>query len=254
MEYKSLFIFISIVFFGVLETICPFFQYRQGAIKIFSTNLILGLINAIGINLLIALILKWVWKQTIWLGLFDAINIPWLEFSLSFFLLDLYMYVWHRLMHSSSLGWNFHLVHHTDRYINISTAYRFHIIEVILSNLPKIFLIYLFGIEINNLIFYESLFAISLIFHHSNLALNFQIDKFVSYLIVTPNYHRFHHSQMIEATNSNYSSLLTIWDVIFQSRYYPLFPETIKLGVAQENRDFNFIQLLKLPFMARNRE
>ncbi|MBD2293499.1 sterol desaturase family protein [Anabaena sphaerica FACHB-251] len=251
MEYKSLVIFFSIALFGILETVFPFFQYRQSGLKIFSTNLILGLINALAVNLTIAWFLKWVWQQKLWLGFFHDINLPWVSLILSFLLLDLYMYAWHRFLHNWQLGWRFHLVHHTDCWINISTAYRFHTIEVIVSNFPKFLLIYIFGIQTSYLLIYESLFAISLVFHHSNLALPLKWDKFLSYVIVTPNYHRAHHSQLIQATNSNYSSLLTIWDMLFQTRYYPRFPGAIQLGLPQENRDFNFINLWKLPFVKR---
>jgi sterol desaturase/sphingolipid hydroxylase (fatty acid hydroxylase superfamily) len=252
MENKSLAIFISIVLFGMLETTFPFFQYRQNGIKIFSSNLILGLINALAVNLTMAYVLKRLWTQSLWLGFFNDLNLnlPWLSFILSFLLLDLYMYIWHRLLHSWRLGWRFHLVHHTDRYMNISTAYRFHTIEVIISNIPKFCLIYIFGIPTSYLLIYESFFAVSLVFHHSNWALPFKLDKILSYVIVTPNYHRVHHSQLMEVANHNYASLLTIWDFVFKSRYYPQFPEAIALGIESQNGELNFMNLLKLPFMS----
>jgi sterol desaturase/sphingolipid hydroxylase (fatty acid hydroxylase superfamily) len=249
MEHKSIFIFTSVVLFGILETVFPFFQYRQRGVKIFSTNLILGLINALAVNLTMAYALKWVWKQRLWLGFFHDLNLPWLSLILSFLLLDLYMYAWHRFVHIWQLGWRFHVVHHTDRYMNISTAYRFHTIEVIISNLPKLGLIYLLGIPASYLLIYEALFAISLVFHHSNWALPLKLDKILSYVIVTPNYHRVHHSQLINVANNNYASLLTIWDLVFQSRYYLQSPETMQLGLGSEDRDFNFMSLLNLPFL-----
>ncbi len=253
MEYKSLAIVSSIVIFGILETLVPFFQYRQNPIKRVIHNLILGLINFLVVNLTVILILNSLWKPTLWRGLFYDINLPWLHFILSFLLLDLYMYTWHRLIHTWGFAWRFHKVHHTDRWMNISTAYRFHTGEVIVANIPKIGLIYLLGITPNAWILYESLFAVSLVFHHSNFALPFKIDKFLSYFIVTPNYHRAHHCQLTKYLNTNYTSLLTIWDLIFQSRYYPPQPETIQLGISEETRDLNFISLLKLPFVSVNK-
>jgi sterol desaturase/sphingolipid hydroxylase (fatty acid hydroxylase superfamily) len=250
MEYKSLAIVSSIVIFGILETLVPFFQYRQNPIKRVIHNLILGLINFLVVNLTVILILNSLWKPTLWRGLFYDINLPWLHFILSFLLLDLYMYTWHRLIHNWGFAWRFHKVHHTDRWMNISTAYRFHTVEVVFANIPKFGLIYLLGITQNAWILYESLFAVSLVFHHSNFALPFKIDKFLSYIIVTPNYHRAHHCQLTKYLNSNYSSLLTIWDLIFQSRYYPPQPETIQFGLPEKTREFNVISLLKLPFMS----
>ncbi|HLO88434.1 MAG TPA: sterol desaturase family protein [Nostocaceae cyanobacterium] len=248
MEFKSVVIFVSLITFGTLETIFPFFNYRQSISRKFFANLILGLINVLFLNLTISLLLKSIWEQTSWLGFLNYINLNWLKFTISLLVLDGYMYLWHRLMHTSYLGWRLHLVHHTDNWMNISTAYRFHIIEVILSNFPKIGLIYLFGITPSHLLAYETLFAVCLLFHHSNWNLPVKIDKFLSYLLVTPNYHRAHHSQLIWEMQSNYASLLTIWDLIFKTRYYPKFPQVIKLGIEGENRNFTAIDLCKLPF------
>ena len=103
MEYKSLAIVSSIVIFGILETLVPFFQYRQNPIKRVIHNLILGLINFLVVNLTVILILNSLWKPTLWRGLFYDINLPWLHFILSFLLLDLYMYTWHRLIHTWGL-------------------------------------------------------------------------------------------------------------------------------------------------------
>jgi sterol desaturase/sphingolipid hydroxylase (fatty acid hydroxylase superfamily) len=108
MEYKSLAIVSSIVIFGILETLVPFFQYRQNPIKRVIHNLILGLINFLVVNLTVILILNSLWKPTLWRGLFYDINLPWLHFILSFLLLDLYMYTWHRLIHTWGFAWRFH--------------------------------------------------------------------------------------------------------------------------------------------------
>ena len=253
MEYKSLAVVSSIVIFGILETLIPFFRYHQTFIKRVIHNLLLGLVNYLVVNLTVFLILNSLWKPTLSRGFFYDLNSPVLHWILSFLLLDLYMYTWHRLIHTWGFAWRFHKVHHTDRWMNISTAYRFHTVEVIVSNIPKIGLIYLLGITPNAWILYESLFAVSLVFHHSNIALPFKIDKLLSYFIVTPNYHRAHHCQLTKYLNSNYTSLLSIWDIIFQSRYYSPQPETIQLGIPEESRDFNVISLLKLPFVSVNK-
>ncbi len=178
-------------------------------------NLALGLLNAGLTSLTVVVLLSWIWQQTAWQGYLLALLWPWLRFSLSFLLLDAYMYAWHRLMHTSAWGWQLHQVHHSDRAMNTSTAYRFHAIEVLLSNLPKLFLIWLFGVTPTHLLIYEVIFAAELIFHHSNWALPLQFDRILSYVIVTPNYHRAHHARFLSGMRSNYASLLTIWDIFF---------------------------------------
>lgn len=248
MNWKLTAILGSIIIFGILENLFPFFCYKQSLINRISTNFGLGVLNAIAASLTTVWFSKWLQEQTTWSGLFQGIQPTWLVAILSILLLDMYMYFWHRLMHTLPIAWRFHSVHHTDRSMNVSSAYRFHAIEVILSYLPKISLIWLLGIAPNHLLIYELAFMVVIVFHHSNWAIPYQVDKFLSYFIVTPNYHRVHHSQLVEETNSNYASLLTIWDRIFQSFRYSKKPETIQIGLIEEPKELNVLKLLSLPF------
>ncbi|MFB2838804.1 sterol desaturase family protein [Floridanema evergladense] len=238
----------SILIFGILENLFPFFTYKQGLINRMGTNFGLGVLNAIAASLTTIWLSKWLQEHSSWQGLFHEIKPIWLVGILSILILDLYMYFWHRLMHTLPLAWRFHAVHHTEESMNVSTAYRFHAIEVIASYFPKILLIWFLGIAIQPLVIYELAFIFVIVFHHSNWALSYECDRFLSYFIVTPNYHRIHHSQIVEETNSNYASLLTIWDRIFQSLQHRNDPENIKLGLTEEPKQLNFISLLSLPF------
>jgi sterol desaturase/sphingolipid hydroxylase (fatty acid hydroxylase superfamily) len=160
------------------------------------------------------------------------------------------MYAWHWLMHSTSVGWRFQLAHHTERAMNVSTAYRFHTVEVLVSNVPKIFLIWIFGISPVCYLLYEVVYAIELIFQHSNWDLPYKVDRLLSHFIVTPNYHRLHHSRQMDAARSNYASMFTFWDGLFNRRRYPASPRTIELGVTQETK-VDMLSVLKLPYRDR---
>jgi sterol desaturase/sphingolipid hydroxylase (fatty acid hydroxylase superfamily) len=248
MNWKLLVILGSLFIFGSLENLFPFFQFKQPFLRRVTINLALGLLNTGLTSLTVIVALSWIWQQTAWQGYLLAIPWLWLRFTLSFLLLDVYMYAWHRLMHNSAWGWRLHQVHHSDRAMNTSTAYRFHAIEVLLSNLPKLFLIWLFGIMPTHLLIYEVIFAAELIFHHSNWALPLPLDRALSCVIVTPNYHRAHHTRLLSGMRSNYASLLTIWDLLFRSIRYPADPEAIKLGIPGVNQEFTLLRLLVLPF------
>jgi sterol desaturase/sphingolipid hydroxylase (fatty acid hydroxylase superfamily) len=248
MDLKSLAILGSIFGFGILEYLFPFFKYNKSFDNLIFTNVYLGLINILANNASTVTLLNWVWQQNSWMGLFQGIQPTWLSLFLCILILDLYMYLWHRLMHSIAIGWRFHQVHHSDDSMNTSTVYRFHLVEVVISNLPKILLIWIFGIKTGDLFTYEVLFSIELVFHHSNWALPKKIDKYLSLFIVTPNYHRSHHSQIREEQNTNLASMLSIWDILFKTRSYPLKPENIKLGLSKSNHKFNVIDLMVLPF------
>jgi sterol desaturase/sphingolipid hydroxylase (fatty acid hydroxylase superfamily) len=98
---------------------------------------------------------------------------------------------------------------------------------------------------------YETLYAVQLIFEHSNWKLDRRIDRVLSYFIVTPNYHRLHHSKLLEHSDSNYASFLTIWDWIGRSQAYPEAPEAIHLGVDQPVRN-DAVSLVMMPFVNRS--
>jgi sterol desaturase/sphingolipid hydroxylase (fatty acid hydroxylase superfamily) len=185
-------------------------------------------------------------------------NLPQLELIQTFFppamvgivsilVLDLYMYLWHRVMHTWPLAWRFHRVHHTDRSMNVSTAYRFHPIEVLSSSLPKLVLIWGLGISANIVLTYELIFTVVVALQHSNFALPQSLDRLLAYAIVTPDYHRIHHSQIQSESQSNYGSVFVWWDRIFQSHTADVEPSGLRLGVSDESRDLNVWQLIELP-------
>jgi sterol desaturase/sphingolipid hydroxylase (fatty acid hydroxylase superfamily) len=254
MDWNSLAVVSSVLLFGLLENNFPFFEFKQSFNQRTYPNLLLGCVNVVANSVTIAFLLNWIWQQTFWRGFLQFVQSPILAIAISFLLLDAYLYLWHRLMHSNRLTWRFHQVHHTEISMNTSTAYRFHTVEVILSNIPKLFLVWLFGIKLNYLFVYEITLAIGLIFHHSNLALPWKLDKCLSYLIVTPNFHRSHHSQVFASTQTNYASLLTIWDRLFQTCYYPKYPDKIDLGLPEYPKNLNVLQLILLPFKSEKRE
>lgn len=193
-------------------------------------NLGLGVGNMVLANLTTASLLDWSRQQPFPLGILANIpgEIP--RFVLAFLSLDLLMYGWHWLMHHTAWGWRVHRLHHSDRYLSTLTTYRFHPLEVLPSNLPKIAVIWLLGITPTQWLLYESLYAMELLFHHSNWALPSRCDRYLSWLIVTPRYHRLHHSVEISNQRSNYASFLTVWDTLFGTRRYCSYIQNLALG------------------------
>jgi sterol desaturase/sphingolipid hydroxylase (fatty acid hydroxylase superfamily) len=248
MNWNMLVLVGSLTCFGILEYLYPFFTYKLNWRSRISTNFALGLLNSAFSKLIVVSVLAWVWQQKTWAGLFQFIPSPWVVGVLSFLVLDIYRYGWHVLMHKWSVGWRFHRVHHCERAMNISTAYRFHLIEVIASYFPLVFLVWLFGIDTNSLLVYEVSFVAVEVFQHSNWALPLKADKLISCLLITPNLHRVHHSQIVKETDSNYGSLLSVWDKLFGTFRYCYRPKTIKIGLIEERKHLNLKELLVLPF------
>jgi sterol desaturase/sphingolipid hydroxylase (fatty acid hydroxylase superfamily) len=164
------------------------------------------------------------------------------------------MYGWHRSMHVCPLAWRFHRVHHTDRSMNVSTAYRFHPIEILSSSLPKLCLIWWLGIPSQVVLIYELVFTAIVALHHSNVRIPQSIEQICGYIFVTPGFHRIHHSQIITETNSNYGSVFSWWDRLFGTSQSRPDPEHIQLGIADDGtKELNLWQSLLLPISPAER-
>jgi sterol desaturase/sphingolipid hydroxylase (fatty acid hydroxylase superfamily) len=254
MIVKLVIVITTILSLLILENKFPFFKFQNSLWSRIASNLELGVFNSIASSVLTIAISQsaFIWQQQ---PIIDAILLqrgeanadPVIAGILSFLVLDLYMYSWHRLMHILPLAWRFHRVHHTDRSMNVSTAYRFHAIEIISSSIPKLGLISWLGISGNLVLIYELVFTVIVALHHSNWAISTPISKILAQIVVTPDYHRIHHSQIVTETNSNYGSVFTWWDRIFQTNNSRLDIINIQLGVSDESRELSVWQLIRLP-------
>jgi sterol desaturase/sphingolipid hydroxylase (fatty acid hydroxylase superfamily) len=218
----------------ILEDRLPFFQFQNSWRSRVGGNFGLGVINSVIASLWTMAIVRLGLVPPIDHGVIAMIASPMIAGILSFLILDLYMYCWHRSMHIFPFAWRFHRLHHTDRSMNVSTAYRFHPVEIISSSIPKLGLIWLLGIPSNFVVIYELVFTVIVALHHSNFALPDLIDRFLAQVIVTPNLHRIHHSQLTTETNSNYGSVLIWWDRLFATRRDRQDIINIQLGLPDE--------------------
>lgn len=244
-------ILVSLILFGILEVLFPFYTYKQNWTSRIGTNLAVAIFNSLVTKYPMILMATWVSspeQQKIWPGLFHSIPYPGVVALLSFLILDSYRYAWHCLMHFWPIGWRSHRVHHSELAMNISTAYRFNALEVMASYLPLVFLIWLFGMKPEHVLIYEAFFVVIEVFQHSNWALSPKIDRFLTYLIVTPNYHRIHHSQIVKETDSNFGSVLTIWDRLFGTYRYCSDTRKINIGLEEYPKPLSIVQMLLLPF------
>lgn len=172
------------------------------------------------------------------------------ETIISFLLLDYSNYIWHILLHKLPVLWRFHLVHHTDLDLDISTAFRFHFGEMIGSVIFRGAAIVLIGASPILVLIYEIAFEAATQFHHSNMKLPFKFEKLLNYLIVTPRMHGIHHSMIKRETDSNYSVIFSCWDRIHQTVRLNIHQDEIVTGVPSyaNERELTIGKLLTLPF------
>jgi len=149
-------------------------------------------------------------------GLFNQIAAPvWLELVLAILIFDFAIWLQHLITHKVPLLWRLHRVHHADRDMDVTTAIRFHPVEIALSMLLKVGLVYALGPSVLAIILFEILLNGTAMFNHANIRLPLSLDRIVRRVLVTPDMHRVHHSVHRHEHDSNYGFSLSIWDRLF---------------------------------------
>nr|WP_321462350.1 sterol desaturase family protein [uncultured Cohaesibacter sp.] len=189
-------------------------------------------------------------------GLLNWIALPnWLSLLIAFLILDFAIWLQHLLSHRIPIFWKLHKVHHVDRDIDVSTALRFHPLEILLSLIYKIVWVLVFGAPAVAVFLFEVVLNGAALFNHANVRLSPGLDRFLRLIVVTPDMHRVHHSNRPRETHSNFGFNLSIWDRIF--RTYVAQPQdgheamTIGLDPYQDEKPSQFVWSLLLPFLKR---
>jgi sterol desaturase/sphingolipid hydroxylase (fatty acid hydroxylase superfamily) len=197
-------------------------------------NLGLGAVNA----LIISGVFVGLWAATMaWAETRGFGLLRWLSISgiwhglLAILLLDAWTYAWHRLNHVLPVLWRFHRLHHSDTEMNVTTANRFHLVEIVLSSTLRLPLLALFGVRLEELALYDTLLFAVVQFHHANIGVPEWLDRALRCLIVTPHLHKVHHSVVRADADSNFSSLFSWWDRLFRTFRLSREPRRIVFGV-----------------------
>ena len=132
--------------------------------------------------------------------------------------LDFWIYWWHRANHRVPFLWRFHEVHHLDQFLDVTTAVRFHLGEVLLSAIVRGAIIIILAVPSMSVVIFETALLLATMFHHSNMKLPAGLERALSWLVVTPSTHWVHHHALRRDTDSNYATVLSIWDKLFASR------------------------------------
>jgi sterol desaturase/sphingolipid hydroxylase (fatty acid hydroxylase superfamily) len=158
------------------------------------------------------------WAETQGWGLLHVAALPVsLAVLVNLLLRGLLSFLTHYLMHKVPVLWRIHRVHHLDTEMDVSTTVRFHPVEFIVNLCIGIPFVVIFGLSPWMLVFYEILDVCVTLWSHSNLRLPAGVNRVLRYLIVTPNLHRIHHSTWQPETDSNFSAVFPIWDIIFRT-------------------------------------
>lgn len=192
------------------------------------------------------------WASDHGFGLLHWLTLPpLLAGLLAFVLLDLAVYAQHRALHSVSLLWRLHRVHHSDVMLDVTSGLRFHPFEAAVSAFYKAAMVALLGAPLPAAIAFAIGLNLASLFTHANIRLPQRLDRMLRWLFVTPALHRIHHSAAPGELMHNYGFLLNIWDRLFASwRAEPLHGEALQLGLPGAVGEQRIGKLLADPFLS----
>lgn len=245
-------VFFTLAIFWALEGYYSLFHLRYKKWKHAKVNIIL-LLFVMVINAVfgIATAGVFIWLNESEFGLLHLFDAPvWIELILAILVLDLIaQYGVHFLLHKVPAMWRLHIVHHSDKNVDATTGTRHHPIDFIIREGFALVAVIITGMPISFYFFYRILSVLFTYWTHANLSLPIGLDKGLSYIIVTPNMHKFHHHYQLPWTDSNYGNMLSIWDRIFGTFVYD-DPTKIQYGVdlADHTNDESIGVQLGIPF------
>jgi sterol desaturase/sphingolipid hydroxylase (fatty acid hydroxylase superfamily) len=186
-------------------------------------------------------------------GLFNNLPLPgWTVIIGSVVLLDLAIYLQHVMFHAVPVLRRLHRMHHTDLDFDVTTGARFHPVEIILSMLIKFGAVAALGASAAGVLIFEMLLNATSMFNHGNVRIPVGLDRYLRWLVVTPDMHRVHHSIVVGETNSNFGFNLPWWDRLLGTyRDQPVAGhDGMTIGIEQfrEARELWLDRMLLQPF------
>lgn len=244
---------------AILELAAPRLERAElaGALKSrrWATNLTMVVLSSVALRIIfpLAAVGSALWASTHGYGLFPLLGVPaWLAGVIGFVLLDFAVWLEHVASHKFPWLWRIHRMHHSDPGVDLTTALRFHPLEIVLSMFWKATVIVALGVPAAAVLAFEIVLNGAAMFNHANLKLPRRADRMLRRLIVTPDMHRIHHSIDRRETDSNYGFNFAIWDRLFAT--YTEEPargaEQIEIGLdgCRDPRAFGLVGSLILPF------
>ncbi len=247
----------GLLFFWILEGAIPLVKlsYRRNKMSHALVNLgftVMHLIIHTFLAIFIVMLSDWCrnqeWGMVYW---FNAR--VWGSIIIGVLALDFSSWLVHWVMHKNAYLWRYHLIHHSDNKVDVTTGLRHHPGDSLLRGIFFLLLIFISGAPMYSVMIYQTLVVVTTAFTHANISLPAWLDKTLSYILVSPNMHKVHHHWKQPYTDSNYGAVFSIWDRIFRT-FTTLHPSKIKYGLDRyypNEKDEDFLSLMKDPFIKK---
>ncbi len=252
---KLIWIFSVLTLFWILEGYYAFAKASYDKWKHARTNgMFLGLVMLINVIFGLATAGVFIWLESSQFGLLYLFEAPvWVEILLSLLVLDLIaQYGVHYLLHHVKWMWRLHLIHHSDTHLDATSGTRHHPLDFIIRELFALGAVVIMGMPISYYLFYRIVTVAFTYWTHANIKIPSRLDKALSWVIVTPTMHKFHHHHELPWTDTNYGNMFSIWDRMFGTFLYD-DPEKIVYGLdlVDNERSDDMKYQLGLPFDKR---
>jgi sterol desaturase/sphingolipid hydroxylase (fatty acid hydroxylase superfamily) len=157
----------------------------------------------------------------------------------------------HFTEHKLGWLWRFHIIHHADNHVDVTTGLRHHPVESVLRGIFFLAGVLVSGAPMYAVMIFQTLLVIAVQFTHANISLPRWLDKSLSWIIVSPNMHKVHHHYQLPFTDSNYGAVFSIWDRALGT-FMKLDSKDITYGIDRRypnEKDEDFLMLMKHPWM-----
>ena len=244
----------GIVLFWMAEGILPLFKFEYRKVRHAGLNLFFTLTTAIiGFGMASLLLMASDFVAANEFGLLYLVEMPlWAQVIVGVLLLDcIGAYLIHFVEHKVKWMWKFHVVHHSDTTVDVTTGLRHHPGETVFRITFTIAAVIIVGAPIGIVMIYQSLSVLFAHLTHANLIVPPKLDKALSYVFVTPNMHKVHHHYQQPLTDTNFGNIFSVWDRLFGTFAYVDDLQELKYGIdthmdpAENDRLGN---LLSIPF------
>ncbi len=244
----------GLLFFWIIEGAIPLLppHYKKNKFSHAGINLVFTAIHLV-IHTLLAIVIV---KLSDWCLASGFGLVYWLKANvlmtviIGVLALDFSSWLVHWVMHKNKFLWRFHLIHHSDNNVDVTTGLRHHPGDSLLRGIFFLLLIFISGAPMYSVMIYQTLLVFSTAFTHANISLPRWVDKALSYILVSPNMHKVHHHWKQPFTDSNYGAVFSIWDRLFYT-FKKLQPREIHYGLDRfypNENDEDLDDLLAYPF------
>jgi sterol desaturase/sphingolipid hydroxylase (fatty acid hydroxylase superfamily) len=251
--HRTLILVGGLTFFWLLESAVPLFRFPYQKWRHASLNLFFTL-TTIVVNFVLAFLLV---KASDWTVVNQFGLLYWLSLAGWFFLISgvllmdlIGAYFIHWLEHKVKWMWQFHIIHHSDKELDTTSANRHHPGESVFRLVFTILAVVLIGAPIWMIFLYQTMSVVLTQFNHANISMVSWLDNTLKLVFVTPNMHRVHHHYRQPYTDCNYGNIFSFWDRIFGT-YRTAPNEKLIYGVdtmMESEKTDNIVELLKKPF------